>query len=782
MNRHLFIYILLCILPARLWADGNVFSDSLLDKYRDAIALNDKKDFLEAYKAMASVERAMLKEMEVHNITALQLSDQDLQYPYWQVKKSMAEIAYMLGNHVVMGRISNELHDILSKHKWEDAEEGNAWTDGCLADMAKIDGSRYYLLEKYDSAETSLLTALRLRPLDSSGDDFKSKTMADLAQLYYKEEEYDKALACLDSVIASQYYNPQGWNWTSQKAKELKEIQSQRAICLARLGKYSEALATISPILAYYKSTDRRSYAETLRKKAKILMLKYDHTGSYDPSALACYNEYLAIAKAYIDSHFTQMNESEREQYWMAEQPFVTDCYRLEDKAPSLLYDVALFSKAILLQMGRTFTSTMNRQQRAQALSSMRVTWRQVQQTMPPGSIAIEFIAYDKGSKKYIGALVLSKSGKPSFVPIASIDSIANHELPSGYTVGQTFALTKDNGAINALYNDSTLADVIWNRRLVQIIGKNNKVYFAPDGIFHQIAIEYLLPNALSTKKIYRLTTTRLLTQRHSKVRSSSMLMAGGVDYQKTNSDVKGERNDEIAYTLMASMGMRLPYLAGTRAEVDSVRALRGTAHKDAVVVADTATEQAVRQLMEKYHVLLISTHGYFSAATTIGTDIRPAETDEQLSKSCIFLAGAEANMRDKQFDASHNDGILSARELASMNLSQVDLTVLSACMSGLGYITPDGVYGLQRGLKAAGVKAVITSLWEVNDQATNILMRNLFGNLNNGMSLYEAFRQARQTLHDTVLTKRYSARLVRKTRLGDPYYCNAFILIDGQE
>ena len=81
------------------------------------------------------------------------------------------------------------------------------------------------------------------------------------------------------------------------------------------------------------------------------------------------------------------------------------------------------------------------------------------------------------------------------------------------------------------------------------------------------------------------------------------------------------------------------------------------------------------------------------------------------------------------------------------MDLKGVDITVMSACMSGLGYITPDGVYGLQRGLKTAGVKTIISTLWSVDDEASSFFVIQLYKNLEAGMSVHEAFWTARETL-----------------------------------
>ena len=126
--------------------------------------------------------------------------------------------------------------------------------------------------------------------------------------------------------------------------------------------------------------------------------------------------------------------------------------------------------------------------------------------------------------------------------------------------------------------------------------------------------------------------------------------------------------------------------------------------------------------------------------------------------------------------------------------MNGVGLTVMSACMSGLGYITPDGVYGLQRGLKTAGVKTIISTLWSVDDEASCFFIIQLYKNLEAGKGLYEAFWSARETLKK--YEKTYGGvssadangsftqrrRTVTVPKFNKPYFYNAFILIDGLE
>lgn len=766
---------------------GDVFGDSIVEAYYKAFELNESKDYLQAYRQIVQTERAVDRVMSGNQVKVSELSEREFLYVYWPVKKSRAETAYMLGLHTDMKAVSDELRAALDTRQWEneDVEAVRGIVGGLRADIAKIDGCRYYLARQYDSSEAALLDALRFSPRYGN-DAFVNKVHDDLAQLYYKLEDYGKSLAHLDSILSSPLYSD-----AVSRNKETKQnimlVKSQRALCLARLGRFKEAVAVIEPIvLEYKKLQDKRLYAEALRKKAKILMLEYDATGKYKPLAKSCYQEYLAVSKDYIDEQFVRMDESEREQYWMAEQPFLTDCYRLEDKAPELLYDVALYSKALLLQMGRAFAAPASVGEKRRSLAAIRTDWRKLKASMPAASAAIEFIAYDKAGANRIGALVLNKtSASPVFVEIGRVDSILSIPLTEGMTAGEAIA-SDEPADKNPLYGSKFLSERIWNEKMLNAIGNARNVYFAPDGLLHLLAVEYLLPETLRGRNVCRLTTTRRLTGRHTGVRTDSMLACGGVDYKTSQPSANTDDvNDNIAYANMSAVAPGLPYLNGSKAEVDSLRAIRGENHNDTLLCASNASESALRTLMGKYHIVHIATHGYFTEAATAETDIRPLASDEQLSKNCLFLSGAERNLHNPEFNPVSLDGILSARELAEMNLSQTDLMVLSACQTGLGFVTPDGVAGLQRGLKAAGVKALVVSLWKVDDQATAILMKALISNLDKGMDLTEAFREARQHLMETVTERRYKRRgelpdIIVKKKYDKPQYHDAFILIDG--
>jgi CHAT domain-containing protein len=98
---------------------------------------------------------------------------------------------------------------------------------------------------------------------------------------------------------------------------------------------------------------------------------------------------------------------------------------------------------------------------------------------------------------------------------------------------------------------------------------------------------------------------------------------------------------------------------------------------------------------------------------------------ENPLLLSGLALAGANRRASARPDD---DDGILTAEEVASLNLSGVEWAVLSACGTGLGAIKAgEGVFGLRRAFQVAGARTVIMSLWSVDDQATREWMVALY-------------------------------------------------------
>ena len=84
------------------------------------------------------------------------------------------------------------------------------------------------------------------------------------------------------------------------------------------------------------------------------------------------------------------------------------------------------------------------------------------------------------------------------------------------------------------------------------------------------------------------------------------------------------------------------------------------------------------------------------------------------------------------------------------MNLTGAELVVLSACQTGVGEISGEGVFGLQRGFKKACAETLLMSLWEVDDNATNELMTRFYSGLASGLDKHEALHEAQNHVMQT--------------------------------
>ena len=138
-------------------------------------------------------------------------------------------------------------------------------------------------------------------------------------------------------------------------------------------------------------------------------------------------------------------------------------------------------------------------------------------------------------------------------------------------------------------------------------------------------------------------------------------------------------------------------------------------------------------------------------------------------------------------------DGLLSAREVCDLDLSNLDFVVMSACQTAKGELVDEGAAGLVRGFKNAGAKIILATLWSVNDLSTALFMREFYRQLSLGESPQRALRLSQAYLRENVFyTYRHRlspATLAREktptryeTRYSDPYYWAPFILIDAVE
>lgn len=190
------------------------------------------------------------------------------------------------------------------------------------------------------------------------------------------------------------------------------------------------------------------------------------------------------------------------------------------------------------------------------------------------------------------------------------------------------------------------------------------------------------------------------------------------------------------------------------------------------------ASPEAFTQYAPGKRVLHVATHGFFlegSCESAVQRRLDPSKRDESVlpatAENPLLLSGlafAGANRRGSA-KPDQSDGILTAEEIAGINLEGVDWAVLSACDTGVGEIkVGEGVFGLRRAFQVAGARTVIMSLWPVEDKTTEQWMGTLYReHFLNGKDTAESVRAA-------------SLQILRQRRAKHqsthPFYWGAFI------
>jgi CHAT domain-containing protein len=127
---------------------------------------------------------------------------------------------------------------------------------------------------------------------------------------------------------------------------------------------------------------------------------------------------------------------------------------------------------------------------------------------------------------------------------------------------------------------------------------------------------------------------------------------------------------------------------------------------------------------------------------------------ENPMLRSGLALAGANTFLHGALPPAEAEDGLLTAEDVAGLDLLDTELVVLSACDTGLGAVhLGEGVFGLRRAFVVAGAKTLVMSLWKVPDLATAFLMDRLYDNLlERGLDRDLALREAQRATREATV------------------------------
>lgn len=388
-----------------------------------------------------------------------------------------------------------------------------------------------------------------------------------------------------------------------------------------------------------------------------------------------------------------------------------------------------------------------------QFLDFLKVSIKDVRSKLKSTDIAIEFVDYrvGKDSIMYAALIMSSRWTHVRFLPL-----IEAHEIPQ----------ISDN-----------LTERIW-KPILELAGDSVKdIYFSPSGLLYQLPIEsHLLPDGRSigeSYRMHRLSSTRWLALKVDNDVGKDAIVYGGLAYDTSVTEMlqDAKRYPQIrgirAFTYKTRGSLtELDYLPGTKTEAESIVKVVNTApdkglHADLLLGKD-GTETSFKSLDGQHkQIVHIATHGFYDANDTIA---------DALSRCGLYFAGADNVIQGETIPEGTDDGILTAQEISHLDLRGLNLITLSACQTGEGEITGDGVFGLQRGFKKAGAQSILMSLWPVDDDATCMLMTEFYQNwIGKGKTKHDALEQAKQTVRS------------HKERGWDaPKYWAAFILLDA--
>ena len=271
--------------------------------------------------------------------------------------------------------------------------------------------------------------------------------------------------------------------------------------------------------------------------------------------------------------------------------------------------------------------------------------------------------------------------------------------------------------------------------------GSKEGTFLIHEYAFAVVPVPQLLPELLRGKP-------RLANQQ------PSLLLTGGIDFGRKNTP-----DAEAPAGKLPPVPVYGP-LRGTESEVNDLR----TQFEDAFpgtpapvsLRKDKATKEAVVTAIPSHQFVHLATHGFFAGESESSS--RQAEQqraalqrgDLRLLAGVVgrhpgLLSGlvfAGVNRSDRRPEET----ILTALEAAELELGQVELVVLSACNTGRGQVTGgEGVLGLQRAFQLAGARAVVASLWKVDDEEAHLFMREFYRQVwtDKPVSKGEALRQA---------------------------------------
>jgi len=406
----------------------------------------------------------------------------------------------------------------------------------------------------------------------------------------------------------------------------------------------------------------------------------------------------------------------------------------------------------------------------------------------------VDFLVYEEdGEPKLVAGVAVREGDEVRYELVTYEDRAAIEDIIIEYR-----SIIQDDGADEDEQLEIGLLayELVW-QPIQEVIGDSEYVYLIPDGTLNILPFNALVTDEeeylIQALDVHILTSARDLLPNEYRLADGQYVILAGPDYDSEDvvseeelNLARGKRSSALQLGLRGAgtglRGLNFAPLPGAEQEgriiVDQV--VENDVARD-VYFGRQAEEMVLANLSQPPRILHMATHGFFLEADQNlrkrllklqrGADLQvPPPGDNPLLRAGLAFAGVNSNAQFLGDIDTANDGVLTALEVLSLNLSGTRLVVLSACETGLGEIHEgEGVYGLRRSFQEAGVAEVISSLWEVSDAGTQALMTDFYDRLLSG-------QPAREALRDSQLA------LIESPEWGYPYVWSAFMIVGSYE
>jgi CHAT domain-containing protein/Tfp pilus assembly protein PilF len=473
-------------------------------------------------------------------------------------------------------------------------------------------------------------------------------------------------------------------------------------------------------------------------------------------------------------------------------QKQVQDFTALRTQLASLAFSGKADKKVIqdLEEKINTLEMELSQQVSSFKRSKTEVTSEEVLEKLGNEQVVLDFLVYtefDFKNRKYktdqVIALIANKAAdKKDRIKLIKLGELA--PIAAAINSYQTAIVpNKDNANSREQtlkQNAQTLYNQLW-QPLTPYLQNKKTVYLIPDGVLHLLPFKALQDKdghyLAESLQLITLSSARDIVLPPLTGKTSTAAIFAAPDYgdTKTSTDntTRGIDLKNIYFQPLASAlqeGQQIQKLFFKK-QPDSPATL---------LMKQKATEQAVTASTSP-KILHLATHGFFLEDTKpdekalthglmhgIDQDLPLGKIDNPLTHSGLAFAGANAGVQgNKQSDGT--DGILTALEVLNLHLEGTDLVTLSACDTGKGDVKiGEGVYSLNRAFQEAGAKAVLSTLWSVDDQATEKFMQAFYNRFLDG-------KPAQQAIQET------QDEFMKDEKYRNPFYWAGFVMM-GKE